>query len=160
MTVNMNPFDDIICTVIVIVGALNLVVFFLLKNMIKRLENIVYPKSDRRNEVQARLEITDKEIKRLNDISENASFRYTLFSNITAIFPLLGIFGTVYSLMQLSDAANISANFMSALKTTFWGLIFAIGYKLLDAFVVSKLDRALDEADYLIHKHDEEKRRS
>lgn len=156
----MNPFNDIICTVIVIVGALNLAVFFLLKNMIKRLENIVYPKSDRRNEVQARLEITDKEIKRLNDISENASFRYTLFSNITAIFPLLGIFGTVYSLMRLSDVDNISANFMSALKTTFWGLIFAIGYKLLDAFVVSKLDRALDEADYLIHKHDEEKRRS
>lgn len=156
----MNPFNDIICTVIVIVGALNLVVFFLLKNKVKGLENIVYPKSDRRNEVQARLEITDKEIKRLNDISENSSFCYTLFSNITAIFPLLGIFGTVYSLMQLSDVDNISANFMSALKTTFWGLIFAIGYKLLDAFVVSKLDRALDEADYLIHKHDDEKRRS
>ena len=155
----MNPFDDIICIVIIIVGVVNLGIFFLLKNKIKRLENIVYPKTDRRNEVQPNLHINDKEIKKLNDCSETASFWYTLFSNITAVFPLLGIFGTVWALMQMSDVENLSANFMSALKTTFWGLIFAIMYKLFDAFVTSKLDRALDEADYLIHKHDEEKRK-
>lgn len=156
----MNPFDDIICIIIFIVGLLNLAIFFWLKNKIKRLENIVYPKSDRRNELQVSLRISDKEIKKLNDYSESASFWYTLFSNITAVFPLLGIFGTVWALMQMSDTENLSSNFMSALKTTFWGLIFAILYKLFDAFVTSKLDRALDEADYLIHKHDEEKRRS
>ena len=154
-----NPFDDIICIIILIVGLINLFIFLILKNRIKKLENIVYPKSDRRNELQASLQITDKEIKRLNDSSEKASFCYTLFSNITAIFPLLGIFGTVWSLMQIANTDELSSNFMSALKTTLWGLIFAIAYKVLDAFVVSKLDRALDESDYLIHKHDEEKRK-
>ena len=155
----MNPFDDIICIVIILVGVVNLGVFFLLKNKIRRLEGIVYPKTDRRNEVQPNLHINGKEIKKLNDCAETASFWYTLFCNITAIFPLLGIFGTVWALMQMTDVENLSANFMSALKTTFWGLIFAILYKLFDAFVASKLDRALDEADYLIHKHDEEKRK-
>lgn len=154
-----NPFDDIICIIIVIVGLVNLFIFWLLTKKIKNLENIVYPKSDRRNELQASLKITDKEIKKLNDCSEKASFWYTLFSNITAIFPLLGIFGTVWALMQMSGVDDLSSNFMLALKTTLWGLIFAIAYKVLDAFVASKLDRALDESDYLIHKHDEEKRK-
>lgn len=154
-----NPFDDIICIIILIVGLVNLFIFWLLTKKIKNLENIVYPKSDRRNELQASLQITDKEIKKLNDHSEKASFWYTLFSNITAIFPLLGIFGTVWALMQMSGVDDLSSNFMSALKTTLWGLIFAITCKVLDAFVASKLDRALDESDYLVHKHDEEKRK-
>lgn len=154
-----NPFDDIICIIILVVGFVNLFIFWLLTKKIKNLENIVYPKSDRRNELQASLQITDKEIKKLNDHSEKASFWYTLFSNITAIFPLLGIFGTVWALMQMSGVDDLSSNFMSALKTTLWGLIFAIACKVLDAFVASKLDRALDESDYLVHKHDEEKRK-
>lgn len=58
-----NPFDDIICIIILIVGLVNLFIFWLLTKKIKNLENIVYPKSDRRNELQASLQITDKEIK-------------------------------------------------------------------------------------------------
>lgn len=89
---------------------------------------------------------------KLVDASDFAAFLYTLYANITAIFPLLGIFGTVCSLLNSSPGSDASNNFFIALDTTVWGLIFAMIFKLADSAISSKLDRALDEADYQIHK--------
>ena len=59
---------------------------------------------------------------------------YSTFINITAIFPLLGILGTVISLLNMAeDITNVQTNFFGALTSTFWGLIFAIFYKLIDS---------------------------
>ncbi|MCM1164421.1 MAG: hypothetical protein NC401_00245 [Ruminococcus sp.] len=44
------------------------------------------------------------------------------------------------------------------MPTTFQGLVCAIGFKIADSFITARLDRALDEADYLVHEHDKEKR--
>lgn len=85
-------------------------------------------------------------------LSDNAALWYTGYANVTAIFPLMGIFGTVCSLIGLSPGADTSDNFFNALDTTIWGLIFAMVFKVADSFISSKLDRALDEADYQIHK--------
>lgn len=85
-------------------------------------------------------------------LSDTAAFSYTFYANITSIFPLLGIFGTVCSLVDLSSTGDISANFATALDTTIFGLIWAMFFKVLDSLISSKLDRALDEADYRIHK--------
>ena len=61
---------------------------------------------------------------------------YSLFVNITGIFPLLGILGTVVSLLGLvSDMDNVTGNFYGALTSTFWGLIFAIIFKFLDGVI-------------------------
>lgn len=84
--------------------------------------------------------------------SDSAAFQYTLYANITAIFPLMGIFGTVCSLIGLSPGADTANNFFIALDTTIWGLVFAMAFKVADSFISSKLERALDEADYQIHK--------
>lgn len=149
---------DFISFVIMATCAVNVLVFLAVRKNISRLENIVRPKSDRRNGVMAELALKDDELSALMNCSERASGMYSLFTNITAVFPLLGILGTVTSLMRLSGAENLSDNFMSALSTTFWGLVFAIGFKIADSFVTARLDRALDEADYLIHEHDKEKR--
>ena len=67
---------------------------------------------------------------------------YTVFVNITAIFPLLGIFGTVWSLIPMvENLADMQQNFFAALTSTFWGLVFAIAFKLLDGFLLSaKMD--------------------
>lgn len=127
---------------------------------IRQLDEIVHPKSDRRIGQQANMSITDDDCANLNKASGAASRLYTLYTNITAIFPLLGILGTVMSLMQLSGTEGIADNFSTALRTTFAGLICAIFFKLLDSAISSTLDRALDEADYLIHEHDNEKRKS
>ena len=60
---------------------------------------------------------------------------------MTAVFPLLGILGTVISLLPMvSDMTNMQNNFFAALTSTFWGLVFAIGFKLCDAFLSSRMD--------------------
>ena len=66
---------------------------------------------------------------------------YSLFVNITGIFPLLGILGTVVSLLGLvSDMENVTGNFYGALTSTFWGLIFAIIFKFLDGLVSPQIE--------------------
>lgn len=66
---------------------------------------------------------------------------YALFVNITGIFPLLGILGTVVSLLGLvSDMENVTGNFYGALTSTFWGLIFAILFKFLDGIISPEIE--------------------
>ena len=66
---------------------------------------------------------------------------YSLFVNLTGIFPLLGILGTVISLLSLvSDSTNVTGNFYGALTSTFWGLVFAIIFKFPDGIVSAKIE--------------------
>ena len=66
---------------------------------------------------------------------------YSLFVNLTGIFPLLGILGTVISLLGLvADNTDVTGNFYGALTSTFWGLVFAIIFKFLDGIVSAKIE--------------------
>ena len=66
---------------------------------------------------------------------------YSVFINLTGIFPLLGILGTVTSLLNLvSDISNVTANFYGALTSTIWGLIFEIIFKFLDGIISAKIE--------------------
>lgn len=66
---------------------------------------------------------------------------YSLFVNLTGIFPLLGILGTVISLLGLvADTTDITGNFYGALTSTFWGLVFAIIFKFLDGMISAKIE--------------------
>ena len=54
------------------------------------------------------------------------------------MFPLLGILGTVAGLIgQLGDVEQMRAAMATSMWTTFWGLMAAIAFKCIDAFVVS-----------------------
>lgn len=83
---------------------------------------------------------TDEE--QIVEMRRRAETLYTVFINTTAIFPLLGIFGTVWSLIPMvENLADMQQNFFAALTSTFWGLVFAIVFKLLDGFLLSaKMD--------------------
>ena len=75
------------------------------------------------------------------ELKSAADTFYSLFVNITGIFPLLGILGTVVSLLGLvSDIENVAGNFYGALTSTFWGLIFAIIFKFLDGLVSPEIE--------------------
>ncbi len=66
---------------------------------------------------------------------------YSVFVNLTGIFPLLGILGTVISLLgMVSDAGNATDNFYGALTSTFWGLVFAIIFKFMDGIISAKIE--------------------
>jgi hypothetical protein len=64
-----------------------------------------------------------------------------MFVNLTGIFPLLGILGTVVSLLgMVSDSTDITGNFYGALTSTFWGLVFAIIFKFIDGVISAKIE--------------------
>ena len=66
---------------------------------------------------------------------------YSIFVNLTGIFPLLGILGTVVSLLGLvADDTDVTGNFYGALTSTFWGLIFAIAFKFMDGIISAKIE--------------------
>ncbi len=134
--------------------AFNALIFLRIKRKIHVLELCIYPKSDRRSEIFPNDTLSDEELLELKDQSRKAARDYALYSNITAIFPLLGILGTVASLMGLGSVDDLSSNFASALWTTFLGLICAIVFKTLDAGVSADLDRLLDESDHIIRERD------
>lgn len=74
---------------------------------------------------------------------------YVLFTTIISIFPLLGMLGTVSSLLVIdtnSSEAISSArgSFFSALSSTFLGIIFAIGFKWLNACSLYDIDDILE----------------
>ena len=78
---------------------------------------------------------------KLSGLREKAVSAYTIYMNLTGIFPLLGILGTVISLIgMVGNTSDIEGNFFAALTSTFWGLIFAIIFKFMDAFISPKLD--------------------
>jgi len=65
-----------------------------------------------------------------------------MLTQLIPIFPLLGILGTVAGLMLETKAGDIPAMLGSldvALVTTFWGLIFAILLKIIEAVFPSRV---------------------
>ena len=68
-------------------------------------------------------------------------FWYSVFVNITGIFPLLGILGTVLALLRLiGDIQNMTSNFCGALTSTFWGLVSEIIFKSIDGLISARIE--------------------
>ncbi len=89
--------------------------------------------------------LKDKEIIYLRNTAEN---RYTWYVNISAIFPLLGILGTVLALISMQgQAMDSDSSFLVALTSTFWGLVFSILFKSLQTIIEAKLDEGVREAE-------------
>lgn len=88
----------------------------------------------------------DRDIKTLResdvvDMRNQTGRLYSLFVNLTGIFPLLGILGTIISLLgMVNDMSDIQGNFYGALTSTFWGLVFAIIFKIFDGIVSAKIE--------------------
>lgn len=151
---------DIITQIIIILGIFNFIMLIATHVAVHKLRELIGPASNRRYGYQPDMSITERESDDLGRTSAWAAGSYTGYVNITAIFPLLGILGTVLSLMQISGTEELSTNFSMALTTTAAGLICAMAFKLFDSTISSRLDRALDEADYIIHQHDKEKEKT
>jgi len=79
-----------------------------------------------------------------------------LFSSITNIFPLLGILGTIISLIRLVtfSGSEIIINFSTALTSTFWGLIGAIIFKAIGGVIHSRIDTNHEMITILFNRMD------
>lgn len=80
---------------------------------------------------------------------------YTVFVTLISIFPLLGMLGTVIALLGLDlsgDTESLKANFFMALDTTMWGIIFAVVFKIVNAFFQPFIEAQIEKAKNLLEK--------
>lgn len=74
--------------------------------------------------------------------------RYTVLISLISVFTLLGMLGTVLSLlgMDLSgDAQQVKSHFFTALGTTAAGIVFAVGFKIVIAFSQSYIESQIEK---------------
>jgi len=73
----------------------------------------------------------------------NSNSLYVGFTNVVAIFPLMGLLGTVISLIPMVGEMDTDLFFM-ALTSTFWGIVFAIVFKVFNGFLQATLRTVQD----------------
>ncbi|MBR2005489.1 MAG: MotA/TolQ/ExbB proton channel family protein [Thermoguttaceae bacterium] len=75
-----------------------------------------------------------------------------IFITLTSLFPQLGILGTVISLLRLKfdSANNVLEEFMNALTSTAWGIIFFIIFSGLYAVFERFIEVAIEESQKLV----------
>ena len=95
----------------------------------------------------------------LLDNREKTNKRYAKFLNLTSLFPLLGMLGTVYALLKMGNmiGTEVQGAFFTALTSTFWGIIFALTFKSLDAQISYKIDDNEKHLEYLFNPKKGEK---
>lgn len=80
-------------------------------------------------------------ITKIENLRDKENLCYSLFVNAIAIFPLLGMLGTILALLKLASGGdNLIENFYGALTSTLWGLVFAIIFKIFDGIVSAKVE--------------------
>lgn len=145
---NFFSFDFLIF----IVAILNLVLVFRTRHLVKDVLTTLKPQgylpggehSSNKIKEHYELYLSPEGEQILQEKQRKTNFSYTLFENITTLFPLMGILGTVISLIpmvnEMSSSIAQSNLFFSALTSTFWGIVFAIIFKAINGFVQSELD--------------------
>ena len=145
---NLLGFD----LIIFVAAALNGACYYLARKnanaLSRKLHVTVYVPSRRIDPESVVKTIRNIDEERIVAMRKRSESLYAVFVNVTAIFPLLGILGTVVSLLPMvSELADMQTNFFAALTSTFWGLVFAIIFKLLDGFLSARVadnDKAVD----------------
>ncbi len=121
---------------------------FLASLIIRGIGNTIrYPKGELVTGTGARVQVSRKTGKRLRGIGRTLLVLYQVYANLTAVFPLLGIMGTVAALITVADSTDLMSNLMVALTTTLNGVIWAIIFKCLDAILSAPLDSFLGVVD-------------
>ena len=139
---------------IIIFAIINGYVLVRMMLKLKKANEIINPTSDKRYKVNASMEWNNEEISKLAKMRTSLVSGYAWYANLTAIFPLLGILGTVAALVTYS-ADTMMDSFMVALGTTLLGVFFAIIFKFLDALISGPLEVFIEDADHIIQHFDE-----
>ncbi len=83
------------------------------------------------------------------DLRIDLNRAYSVFTSSITLYPLLGMFGTVISLISVGDVDfsqaaeslnSIKGDFFTALTSTAWGIIFAAIFKVVNSFVQPKVE--------------------
>ncbi len=143
--------------IIVFCAIINAVIFAVTILQIRNVQKILHPKSSVRFRTKVNSQITGEEAQKISTQKSILLFFYSSYANITAIFPLLGILGTVAALIKLSPngSDDMMQNLMVALETTLLGAFFAVLYKFFDSVLSGPIQEICDDVDFVIRNYDE-----
>lgn len=152
-----NFFCDYDTPIIILFAIINAAVWGVEKFWLIRASHLLVTRNDLVNGVMGKTGLTNKDIQKLKFNRKWLVMIYTFYANITAIFPLLGILGTVAALISYTGD-TIMDNFMVALGTTLAGVAFAIIFKCADAFISGPLDLCVEDYDSVIKEYENQNR--
>lgn len=155
---NLMGFDMLIF----LLAAVNLIVYIMVRNRADKVykhfnssDRIVNLNDEakealRENTKSGKNKLTAEE---LLEYREKTNRVYALFSNFTTMFPLLGMLGTVVSLIMMTGSIDTAAteSFFAALTSTFWGIVAALIFKALDALVSYKIEDNEKHMEYILN---------
>ena len=152
---NLLGFD----LIIFILAALNGVCYYFTRlytdELYRKLNLLVFVPSHRHNPEKVAQKIRELDESGIVTLRKRSEGLYSIFANVTAIFPLMGILGTVVSLLPMvAELSDMQQNFFAALTSTFWGLVFAIIFKLLDGFLSARLEDNDKNVTLLLERRD------
>ena len=138
---NLWGFDLIIFLVAVFTGFVYYSTSNSADRLYKKLHLTVFVPDAKSSSAEAGQEVSRLKETDVVEMRNHTGKLYSLFVNLTGIFPLLGILGTVIALLgMVNDMTNVQGNFYGALTSTFWGLVFSIIFKMLDGVISSKIE--------------------
>lgn len=142
-TIFMNIFGyDMIILIFAVITVIEC--FFLIDatdKLHKAMNNNIFVPDSRRSQEEAENNISRLTETKIVEMRDRSAGLYSVFVNLTGIFPLLGMLGTITSLLSLvADTTDITGNFYGALTSTFWGLVFAILFKFIDGIISARVD--------------------
>ena len=149
-------------TIIILIGAVNGIIFIFTRMNAKKVADSLNVSLNMSLPVFTPLDLSPQELQILDKQCKATERLYSLYVGITSIFPFLGVLGTVFSLIMLAggDMSNAAQeSFFVALTSTFWGVLFAIIYRFLDATVSTKIGSNSDEVTRLKHREEEKQRK-
>lgn len=96
------------------------------------------------------------------DLNELSSMRsdeihfYSIFSSINSAFPMVGMLGTILSLLRMVEQTQeqVTISFTVALTSTFWGLVFALAFKAVDATLQPMVEQNRENLKMLLERVD------
>ena len=152
-----NLFYNYDIHIIVFCAIINAAIFAATILQIRNVQKILHPKSSVRFRTKVNSQITGEEAQKISTQKSILLFLYSSYANITAIFPLLGILGTVAALIKLSPngSEDMMQNLMVALETTLLGAFFAVLYKFFDSVLSGPIQEICDDVDFVIRNYDE-----
>ena len=146
---------------IIFVGIANAVIFFIVKRYMRTVSESLNISQNMSLPIFIPPDFSPKELQNLDKLSKSTEQLYSLFVAITSVFALLGILGTVFSLIMLvgGDLVDVTQqSFFVALTSTFWGVTFAIIYRICDARISTKIQSNSEEVARLKQKEAEKQR--
>lgn len=151
-------YTDPFVLVIIGVTIVNIVFGIVTHLSTKKLKEKLFPRNRSANpDINDRVPTNTRELKQFEaeatKLQRPMNFWFTLFSNITTMLPLLGMLGTVKSLLDLvgkmSGDTAPTDQFFTALGTTYAGLITALLCKLFSSFLSPSVDECNSEITLL-----------